>query len=444
MSAFHKGEPGASRKGVNGRRDPPARGYRAGLSPGHVPALRTGAMPPSASPRMIFALLAVIVTTVAAWLAGGAETAAIALVGSLVTLLIAASSPEADASPASEGPVPAPVGIADAIEAIFEPVLLVAGNRVVAANGAARKLLGEHVIGEDVRVAIRHPAAAERLLNEETPSNAPIHLIGLGSRDQHWEMRVSPLPGGQRIVHLSDRTGSHAADRIRVDFVANASHELRTPLASILGFIETLEDAADDPGIRARFLNVMNNEARRMQRLIDDLISLSRIEAEKFRAPDDLIDLGALTRQVRDELAAAAPERAADIDIDITETDPIRGDKAQLSQLLHNIVGNAMKYGRAGTPVTVTVGRAGAMVRLAVADESEGIAPEHLPRLTERFYRVDSSRSRAAGGTGLGLAIVKHIVERHRGRLDIASTVGKGTRVTILLPIAPPQGTVSS
>jgi two-component system phosphate regulon sensor histidine kinase PhoR len=403
-------------------------------------------MPPSASPRTILALVVVIVTTAAAWLAGGHETAAIALTGSLVALLIAASAPEAEPPPASEGPAPAPVGIADAIEAIFEPVLLVATNRVVAANRAARTLLGEHVLGEDVRVAIRHPAAAERLLNpEEGASSAPIHLIGLGSRDQHWEMRVRALPGGQRIVHLSDRTGSHAADRIRVDFVANASHELRTPLASILGFIETLEDAADDPEIRSRFLGVMNNEARRMQRLIDDLISLSRIEAEKFRAPDDLIDLGALTRQVRDELAAAAPERAADIEIDMTQTEPVRGDKAQLSQLLHNIVGNAMKYGRAGTPVTVTVARSGdAMVRLSVADESEGIPPEHLPRLTERFYRVDSSRSRAAGGTGLGLAIVKHIVERHRGRLDIASTVGKGTRVTILLPIAPPQGTVSS
>jgi two-component system phosphate regulon sensor histidine kinase PhoR len=391
------------------------------------------------SPRTIIAVLVVLIITGAIWLAGGIEAAGIALIGGVVILMIATPPGEVEAPFPGEGEAPPPAGIADAIEAIFEPVLLVASNRVAAANRAARALLGEHVLGEDVRVAIRHPAAAERLLDpEESASDAPIQLIGLGSRDQHWEMRVRSLPGGQRIVHLSDRTGSHAADRIRVDFVANASHELRTPLASILGFIETLEDAADDPETHARFLNVMGTEARRMQRLIDDLMSLSRIEAEKYRAPDDSVDLAALAGEVRDELAAVAPERASDVVIDAAALPPVRGDKVQLSQLLHNIVGNAMKYGRAGTPVAVTLKASGdSMIRLSVADESEGIAPEHLPRLTERFYRVDSSRSRAAGGTGLGLAIVKHIVERHRGRLDIGSVVGKGTTVTIFLPAAP-------
>ena len=347
------------------------------------------------------------------------------------------------------GPDPvstAPAGVAEAIEAVFEPMLLVEAQRVEAANRAARALLGEHILGEDVRVAIRHPAAAERLLNPvEGAPGGPIHLVGLGTRDQRWEMRVRALPGGARVVHLSDRTGAHAADRMRVDFVANASHELRTPLASILGFIETLEDAADDPETRARFLKVMDNEARRMRRLIDDLISLSRIEAEKYRAPDDVVDLAALLAQVRDELASLAPARAADIALSVEALPGVRGDRVQLSQLLHNIIGNAMKYGRAGTPVTVALDATdSAMVRLTVRDESEGIAPEHLPRLTERFYRVDSSRSRAAGGTGLGLAIVKHIVERHRGRLDITSMVGQGTSVTILLPVAPIPGAVSS
>ena len=390
------------------------------------------------APRTIAAASAVLITTAAVWLAAGMEAAGIALIGAAVTLFIA-RAPVDEASRAAE-PAPATpsADIADAIDAIFEPVLLVTSNRVVAANPAAQALLGAHILGEDVRVAIRHPAAAERLLNtDDATRDAPIDLVGLGSRDQHWEMRARALPDGQRIVHLSDRTGSHAADRIRVDFVANASHELRTPLASILGFIETLEDAADDPETSARFLAVMGNEARRMQRLIDDLISLSRIEAEKFRAPDDLVDLAALTLVVRDELAALAPERAADISIAVTDGTPVRGDKVQLSQVLHNIVGNAMKYGRPGTPVIISLDRSGeAMLRLSVADQSEGIAGEHLPRLTERFYRVDSSRSRAAGGTGLGLAIVKHIVERHRGRLDIASTVGTGTTVTILLPAA--------
>ncbi|MEG3180467.1 sensor histidine kinase [Sphingomonas sp. LT1P40] len=399
-----------------------------------------------ATPRTLFAIAAILVTALTAWFAVNAEAAGIALVGAAVAALIAAAPIEEDMPAAPSDPASAPDGIADAIEAIFEPVLLVAANRVVAANRAARAALGDHILGEDVRVAIRHPAAAERLLNpEETAPGAPIHLVGLGTRDQRWEMRVRALPGGQRIVHLSDRTGDYAADRIRVDFVANASHELRTPLASILGFIETLEHAADDPETRTRFLKVMDTEARRMQRLIDDLMSLSRIEAEKYRAPDDSVDLAALTAEVRDELASLSPKRAGDIAIRIADIPAVRGDKVQLSQLLHNIVGNAMKYGRDGTPVTVALSAVdGSMIRLAVSDESEGIAPDHLPRLTERFYRVDSSRSRAAGGTGLGLAIVKHIVERHRGRLDISSIVGTGTTVTILLPATPAPDTVSS
>lgn len=397
------------------------------------------------APRTFFALAAVLVTALAAWLAAGIEAGGIALVGAAVAALVAAP-PAEHAATDMFPPAPAADSIADAIEAIFEPVLLVTANRVIAANQAARTLLGEHILGEDVRVAIRHPAAAEQLLNpEEGPGGTPIQLVGLGARDQHWEMRVHTLPGGQRIVHLSDRTGSHAADRIRVDFVANASHELRTPLASILGFIETLEDAADDPETRTRFLRVMDTEARRMQRLIDDLMSLSRIEAEKYRAPDDSVDLPELIEEVQTELAALAPERAGDIVIDSDVVAPVRGDRVQLSQLLHNIVGNAMKYGRPGSPVTVSLRGAGeSMVRLSVTDEGEGIGPEHLPRLTERFYRVDSSRSRAAGGTGLGLAIVKHIVERHRGRLDITSTVGAGTRVSIVLPAAPIPGSLSS
>ncbi len=405
-------------------------------------------MPSLSAPRTIAALVTILITAIVAWVTTGPQAGGIALVGATLAALIAAPPPDEPAIEAAPPPPSRgiPAGVAEAIEAVFEPMLLVEGQRVAATNHAARTLLGEHILGEDVRVAIRHPAAAERLLNPADGAPAgPIHLVGLGTHDQRWEMRLRTLPDGSRVVHLSDRTGAHAADRMRVDFVANASHELRTPLASILGFIETLEDVADDPETRARFLKVMDNEARRMQRLIDDLISLSRIEAEKYRAPDDRIDLGALIAQVWDELAALKPDRAADIALRLGRVPAIRGDRIQLSQLLHNIVGNAMKYGRPGTPVTVTLDGGGAtMVRLTVTDVSEGIAPEHLPRLTERFYRVDSSRSRAAGGTGLGLAIVKHIVERHRGRLDIASTVGEGTSVTILLPPAPVSEPVSS
>ncbi|RYD99011.1 MAG: ATPase, partial [Sphingomonadales bacterium] len=324
------------------------------------------------------------------------------------------------------------------IEGVAQPVLVIESNRVIAANTRAQTLLGAHILGEDVRVAIRHPAAAERLANagDNAPSG-PIHLVGLGARDQRWEMRVRALAGGQRVVHLIDRTGNYAADRMRVDFVANASHELRTPLASVLGFVETLQEGAgDDPQTRNRFLKIIGDEARRMQRLVDDLISLSRIEAEKYRKPSDPVELGALLQEVCEELSASGDARAGDLRLDVKDNPTVTGDRAQLSQLLHNIVGNAMKYGREGTPVQIALAREDeAMARLTVTDQGEGIAPQHIPRLTERFYRVDSGRSRSIGGTGLGLSIAKHVVERHRGRIDIASNVGTGTTVTILLPV---------
>jgi two-component system phosphate regulon sensor histidine kinase PhoR len=269
-------------------------------------------------------------------------------------------------------------------------------------------------------------------------------LVGLGSPDQRWEMRTGDASDGARIVHLIDQTGNYAAERMRVDFVANASHELRTPLASILGFIETLTDeAGDDPAVRTRFLKIMFDEARRMQRLVEDLISLSRIEAEKYRLPAEAVDLATLIADVRAELIDGARDRARDVVLALDpDMPPIAGDRAQLSQMLHNLVGNALKYGRAESPVTIRLAmdRAG-MIRLSITDEGDGIAPEHIPRLTERFYRVDAGRSRALGGTGLGLAIVKHIAERHRGRLDITSRVGTGTTVTVVLP---PTETVSS
>ncbi|WP_404338061.1 ATP-binding protein [Sphingomonas sp. MMS12-HWE2-04] len=387
------------------------------------------------------ALLALAVAALAALavllLNGDAQSGIIVLVCAVAAVLIALSGGElAPPGPSPSNGTVAPPDIGDVIEAIAEPVLVIAESRVEAANAGARELLGQHILGEDVRIAIRHPAAAERLMNPgDGAPTAPIHLVGLGTREQRWELRMHTLPDGRHVVQLVDRTGSYAAERMRVDFVANASHELRTPLASLLGYVETLRDeAGDDPETRARFLKIMWGEAQRMQRLIDDLISLSRIEAEKYRAPSDDVDLAELIEKVRIELSGSP--RAADLVTKIAEVGPVRGDPTQLSQVLHNIIGNAMKYGRETTPVTLALEPEGeAMVRLSVTDESEGIPPQHLPRLTERFYRVNSGRSRSLGGTGLGLAIVKHIVERHRGRLDISSTVGKGTTVTILLPV---------
>lgn len=394
--------------------------------------------------RAVIALLLVGVSSAAGLLLGAhVDSVLIALVGGAAAVLLAAGTrgDEEEAAPPPAPPRPARTAdeprIADAIEAIGEPVLIVGDNRVLAANAPARALLGGHVIGEDVRLAIRHPAAAERLITAlDGQDDISVHLVGLGTRDQRWEMRMRALPGGRRIVHLSDKTGAHATDKIRIDFVANASHELRTPLASLLGFIETLGDeAGDDPETRARFLKVMHDEAVRMQRLVDDLMSLSRIEAEKYREPDQAVDLGAMIAALATEYAATQGQRGGEVVTRLDAVPPVKGDYPRLSQLLHNIVGNALKYGRPGTPVTIRLTRDGQMARLSVSDEGEGIAPEHLPRLTERFYRVDSGRSRALGGTGLGLSIVKHIVERHRGRMDIHSIPGKGTTVTILLPL---------
>ena len=355
-----------------------------------------------------------------------------------------ASSASASA-PAATLPTPLPKALEpsqdELIEAIDDPVLVVERQLVARANGPARKLLGEHIVGEDIRLAIRHPAAAERLTGrvsgKASSPRAAIELVGLGESERRWELIVHELRSGAMLVRLRDRTDSYAAERMRVDFVANASHELRTPLATLLGFIETLEDAGEDASVRARFLKIMFGEAKRMQQLVDDLMSLSRIEAEKYSLPQAALPLGPLIDDVTAAVRSGMREGADRIIIAVEDTPPVLGDRAQLSQLLHNLISNALKYGRAGAPVQVSVRRAGRMVRLSVADEGDGIAPEHLPRLTERFYRADPGRSRALGGTGLGLAIVKHIVERHRGRLDIDSVVGSGTTVSVLLPAAP-------
>ncbi|HEU0044455.1 ATP-binding protein [Sphingomonas sp.] len=339
----------------------------------------------------------------------------------------------------SDLPIPVQPGgpaLADVLDAVAEPVLLVEGVTVTLANRAATTVMGAQIVGQDVREAIPHPAAAELLSDLDLGGDgAPVELKGLGPLNQRWQMRVNAIGGGRRLVHLIDQTESHAAERMRVDFVANASHELRTPLAAVRGFIETLEDAGDDAETRARFLSIMGAEALRMQRLVEDLISLSRIEAEKYRLPSDEVDMVDLAEDVHAELVAAGAGRGRDVILSLDADVPkVIGDRAQLSQVMHNLVSNAMKYGREGTPVEIALRRTGAGVRFAISDQGEGIPAKHIPRLTQRFYRVDTGRSRSLGGTGLGLAIVKHIVERHRGRLQITSEVGIGTTVAVVLP----------
>ncbi len=328
----------------------------------------------------------------------------------------------------------------DVIDPITDPILLIRNAKVAAANPAAKNFLGHHIIDEDVRVAIRHPAAADRLANPNAEhSGEPILLVGVGSADQRWELRIHALNDGLKLVQLSDQSSRYAAERMRTDFVANASHELRTPLAAIKGFIETLEnpDAGADEKTRTRFLQIMYQEADRMQRLVEDLMSLSRIEAEKYQLPSEPVDLAELVSDVKNVFLNGRSQKDDDFQVLLPDNIPmIQGDYAQLSQLLHNLVSNAYKYGHRGKPVSVSVepNRTGSMLRLSVTDQGDGIAPEHIPRLTERFYRVDKGRSKSIGGTGLGLAIVKHISERHGGRLEVNSELGVGTTVSVLLP----------
>jgi len=389
--------------------------------------------------RIAVALFVIAAVAAIAYQLGLSGWAAFAIVATgLGVLLLLTVAPAREPVQIRTAPAPNDQAESAVVAALAEPVLLVVDGRVRFANAAARMLLGAHIVGEDIRLAIRHPAAAEHLA-----AGAPdgsVELVGVGGRDSRVELNVAGLGPGRRLIHLIDRTARHAVEQARVDFVANASHELRTPLAAILGFIETLDDekAGGDAEVRARFLEVMLKEARRMQRLIDDLISLSRIEAEKYVLPGTTVTLPSLVEEVSGELRDGDGARRTDIVLDLDPgVSEINGDRAQLSQVIHNLVGNALKYGRKGAPVTIGLQSDGPLVRLSVTDEGEGIAPEHLPRLTERFYRIDSGRSRAMGGTGLGLAIVKHIVERHRGRLEIVSKLGKGTTVSVLLPPAP-------
>jgi two-component system phosphate regulon sensor histidine kinase PhoR len=324
------------------------------------------------------------------------------------------------------------------LEGLSEAALILAGGKVVAANAAARDLLGGFIRGAALRDVISHPAALAAL---ERGNNAAegVELTGLGGLRRHWLMRSSTLDDGTSLIRFLDRSEARLAEQMRVDFVANASHELRTPLSTLIGYTETLREQADEiePATRERFLSVVHDEARRMQRVVEDLISLSRIEAEKFTAPTEAVELEPLIEQASESARRMAEERSSPIVCAIADGLPaIAADRSQILQLLDNLIANALRYGEAGTPVTISAQAEGPMVHLSVADQGEGIAPEHIARVTERFYRVDTSRSRSLGGTGLGLSIVKHIVERHRGRLSIESEVGIGTTIHVFVPVA--------
>lgn len=301
--------------------------------------------------------------------------------------------------------------------------------------------MGRHFV-----TVLRQPAlvdAVERCI-EDGQGRQSRFLASEGDRDVTYDVTLRCVAGtGLLIVTFQDVTHHAQAGQMRRDFVANVSHELRTPLTSLMGFIETLSGPArDDPAARDRFLQIMQTEAGRMNRLVGDLLSLSRVEAEERMRPTNQINLAEVLRTTLRNLNPLAVEADVTLRADLgTEPLMILGDADQLLQVFTNLVENAIKYGGEGRPVDIGCEVSlrdpmlrGPSVRITVRDHGPGIPSHHIPRLTERFYRADSHRSRALGGTGLGLAIVKHILNRHRGRLKITSEEGQGASFCVILP----------
>ena len=328
-------------------------------------------------------------------------------------------------------------------------VLIASSERIEIANAAAATLFGHDATGRHYITALRQPAtldAVEGTLRDGAAREG--RFLGRdGGRDTTWKAsaRAIAARSGRRVlVTFEDVTAVEEAGQIRRDFVANVSHELRTPLTALLGFVDTLRGPARDDAVALdRFLGILSREAQRMASLVDDLLSLSRVEAEERRRPTEKVDLRTLVASVAATLEPLATRSGTELRLVLPEGSvTVPGDSGQLRQVLTNLMENGIKYGGKGGPVEVALSEPAEQsglrrmgVRLSVTDHGPGIAAHHVPRLTERFYRVDTHRSREVGGTGLGLAIVKHIVNRHRGRLRIESEIGKGSSFTIVLPM---------
>ncbi len=328
------------------------------------------------------------------------------------------------------------------IGAMLDPVVVLDdADRVVAFNSPARSIYPALARGEALVRIIRSPVVLDAVAAVRASGQAQnVSLLERLPVERLFDVHAGPIRDGVRLfvaLTLHDLTEARRVEQMRVDFVANASHELRTPLASLLGFVETLQGPArDDEKARGRFLDIMREQARRMARLVDDLLSLSRIEQNQHVRPETPVDLAAIVRGVNDTLGPSARDEGIELAIDAPAPAMLRGDRDELIRVAENLVENALKYGADAERkrVDVKVVGSGPDIVLSVRDYGRGIAQEHLPRLTERFYRVDAGQSRARGGTGLGLAIVKHIVMRHRGRLRIESRPGEGALFEVSFP----------
>ncbi|MFI4994561.1 MAG: phosphate regulon sensor histidine kinase PhoR [Hyphomicrobiales bacterium] len=332
-------------------------------------------------------------------------------------------------------------GIADAV------VVLDPQGNVSMFNAQAKTALPQIGIGRSSSFAVRSPqvvSAVERVLREGAVAETEFHEKVPVERS--FEVRATPVridaapisstnPPTDIVMLFRDVTAARRLERMRVDFVANASHELRTPLASLYGFIETIEGPArNDPAAQTRFLAIMREQARRMSRLIDDLLSLSRIELKEHVQPTDEVRLDTVLHEVIDTLSPLAFECKTQIDAEGMGKVMVAGDRDELIRVFENLIENAVKYGQSGGRVEVSLAEKERTVSVTVRDYGPGIAPEHLPRLTERFYRVDVVESRQKGGTGLGLALVKHILKRHKARLNVRSELGAGASFEVVFP----------
>jgi two-component system phosphate regulon sensor histidine kinase PhoR len=346
------------------------------------------------------------------------------------------------------------------LEAVPLAILVVNPQRdVLWANDQARQLLGEVAAGRSLMGVLRHPPLIDALdqvmgAQSQEPGAAPSGIAGIETPVGHGRLLIADLKrldAERALIALRDASAERRLERLRSDFIANVSHELKTPIATLMGFIETLRGPAKgDVEAHERFLGIMHEQAGRMSRLVADLLSLSRIELNEHARPSGGVELADVIGRVANALSLRAAERDMKIELPMGPMGRAIGDADELTQVFQNLIDNAIKYGRPGTAVTVSAARvadpaeirahlpglrrAKAMIAVAVADRGDGIAREHIPRLTERFYRVDAARSRDLGGTGLGLAIVKHVVNRHRGSLEIESVPGEGSVFTVYLP----------